>query len=373
MHWILVFLISMAIVALLMPMFIRLMEKYKFLDEAGGRKIHEGYTAHMGGIVIFLGFVLAFGFSFFSIKYLVSGFEVSSFFILLAFITILGIRDDMNSLSPQTKLIFEVIVGLCLCGLGVRITGFGGFLGIHTLPVWISYLLTIFFFIVVSNAFNLIDGIDGQAGLQAVAVFGFVCLFLWWMLPSSIYDKLVGLQNPYLWLMITASILGAVAGFLFYNWQKARIFMGDTGSLFVGFLIGIIIIVCMNLNNKYPGRIFGCEMKSRLGVILTFFFLPLADTLRVFIQRIKKGKSPFFPDKTHIHHILLRVWGFNHAQCAVTTFAIQVFVSSLFLFLSLFFNDNILAILIFVVWLLYVFLLRFLAERKMKHNKVINS
>ncbi|MDR1725627.1 MAG: undecaprenyl/decaprenyl-phosphate alpha-N-acetylglucosaminyl 1-phosphate transferase [Bacteroidales bacterium] len=343
------------------------MEKYKILDKSGGRKIHSGYTAHMGGIVILIGFVASFCFSLIGIRYLVSIFETFSLLILLVIITIIGIRDDMNNLSPTMKLICEIIIGLCLCALNVRIISFGGFLGIYTLPVWLSYVLTIFFFIVVSNAYNLIDGIDGQAGLQAIATFGAICIFLWQLLPIEAYGE-KNLNSPFFWLMIIAAMLGSIVGFLIYNWQKARIFMGDTGSLFIGFMIGISIIVCMNLNTKYNAEIFDYHIKSNLCVILCLFFLPLADTLRVFILRVRKGKSPLYPDKTHIHHLLLRVKGLSHMQCAITTFFIEIITIIIMSFLSFFLNDNWLAIVIFIYWLIYVFGLKFFVKENIKHN-----
>jgi UDP-N-acetylmuramyl pentapeptide phosphotransferase/UDP-N-acetylglucosamine-1-phosphate transferase len=342
------------------------MEKHRILDAAGGRKIHSGYTAHMGGVVIFIGFLCGFCFSLTGIREEISPLYIVSLLVLLGFVMVIGINDDMNSLSPVRKLIFEIVVSLCLCALGIRLKSFGGFLGIHTLPVWISYGLTTFFFIVVSNAYNLIDGIDGQAALQALAALGGIAFFLWQFIPVEM--RIVeGLNNPMLWLMLIASAMGGIVGFLLYNWQKARIFMGDTGSIFIGFIIGMAIIVCMNLNVEGDAQVWNYKIQSNLGVILCAFFLPLADTLRVFILRVRKGKSPLYPDKTHIHHLLLRINGFSHAKCALTLFFLQVGIMLVMFFLSLFFNDNIFAIIIFFAWVLYVAFVQIIARIKLKH------
>ncbi len=164
------FLIALATVLLLMPPFIKLMVRYRILDKAGGRKIHTGYTAHMGGVVIFLGFIISI------IAMIFAYFNVSNFAYLITFAVsivlmfIVGVRDDMNELSPWTKLFFEIAVGLLFCTIGINITSITGLTSgqIINIPIWLSYPLTIFFFIVVINSYNLIDGIDGQAGMQAL-------------------------------------------------------------------------------------------------------------------------------------------------------------------------------------------------------------
>jgi UDP-N-acetylmuramyl pentapeptide phosphotransferase/UDP-N-acetylglucosamine-1-phosphate transferase len=273
----------------------------------------------------------------------------------------------MNSLHPLIKLVFEIAVGFFLCAIDIRLVSFGGFIGIYELPIWLSYVLTIFFFIIVSNAYNLIDGIDGQAALQAIVTLGTICLFLKKMLPENTYLSQSGFDHPYFWLMVIAAMLGAIAGFLVFNWQKARVFMGDTGSIFIGYVIAIAMIVSMNISVQNYIHLFDFEVKSNLVVILTFFFLPLADTLRVFILRVRKGKSPLYPDKTHIHHLLLRIKGFSHWQCAVTAFVIQFAIIVLMLCLSLMFDDNILAIIVFVTWVVYVIALKYLVKENIKN------
>jgi UDP-N-acetylmuramyl pentapeptide phosphotransferase/UDP-N-acetylglucosamine-1-phosphate transferase len=356
MHWLFIFILSLSVVALLMPIFIQIMEKYRLLDQSGGRKIHKGYTAHMGGILIFIGFLSGFIFSLFGIHYQISRAFITSLIVLFALITIMGVRDDMNSLSPLLKLIFEIAIGILICALDVRLFSFYGFLGIYELPIWLSYVLTIFFFVVVSNSFNLIDGIDGQAAMQAVSVLGFICIFLMRMLNGSSNCE-ISLLNPLFWVMLIAAMLGAIVGFLMYNWQPAKVFMGDTGSLLIGYMIAIAIVVAMNLNGKYGSQIFGIKVESNLAVILSLFFLPLADTLRVFILRVKKGKSPLYPDKTHIHHLLLRA-GHSHQSCTIITFSIQVIISLVIIALALVFNDNLLTPIVILLWVLYVIVVK---------------
>lgn len=360
------FLISLVLVLLLMPLFIRLMVKYRILDKAGGRKIHTGYTAHMGGVVIFLGFVVSVTtmiFAYFNptnFSYLIS-FAFSLFIMILV-----GIRDDMNSLGAWTKLLFEIAVGLLFCHIGITITSMTGFNSqqIINIPEWLSYPITIFFFIVVVNSYNLIDGIDGQAGMQALNTFLFLFLFFVFQVRGA--DISTPLSPMFIEICLIA-IMGAVIGFLKYNWQKAKIFMGDTGSLFIGTLITIFIILAMKYNADISTEdsILGLKMKAHVAPFLGYFYLPFADTLRVFISRIRRGKSPFTPDKTHIHHFFIRL-GYSHQRCTLTTFTISFCISIISTILAFFVSDIVFIIIIVLSWFLYVELVHIMIVRRVK-------
>lgn len=360
------FLISLVLVLLLMPLFIRLMVKYRILDKAGGRKIHTGYTAHMGGVVIFLGFVISVTtmiFAYFTpsnFSYLIS-FAFSLFIMILV-----GVRDDMNSLGAWTKLLFEIAVGLLFCHIGITITSMTGFNSqqIINIPEWLSYPITIFFFIVVVNSYNLIDGIDGQAGMQALNTFLFLFLFFVFQVRGAAIGTPL---SPMFIEICLIAIMGAVIGFLKYNWQKAKIFMGDTGSLFIGTLITIFIILAMKYNADISTEdsILGLKMKAHVAPFLGYFYLPFADTLRVFISRIRRGKSPFAPDKTHIHHFFIRL-GYSHQRCTLTTFTISFCISIISTILAFFVSDIVFIIIIVLSWFLYVELVHIMIVRRVK-------
>ena len=115
MNWIIYGIVAFFVTFLLMPPFIKLMVKYRLLDKAGGRKIHQGYTAHMGGVVIFIAFICCVVFGLFSTSHFGSPWNITSFLILLCFILLVGVRDDMNNLTPRTKLLCEITVGFLLC------------------------------------------------------------------------------------------------------------------------------------------------------------------------------------------------------------------------------------------------------------------
>ncbi|MBR1774870.1 MAG: undecaprenyl/decaprenyl-phosphate alpha-N-acetylglucosaminyl 1-phosphate transferase [Bacteroidales bacterium] len=367
------FLLSLGISLVLMPPFIKLMEKYKILDKAGGRKIHTGYTAHMGGIVIFISFMLTVCAMLFAYATDIQRPKLLYMGIVLFVMLIVGVRDDMHNISPWTKLFFEILIGIFMSYIGVRLDSLGGFLGIYEIPKWFSFGITTCFFIVVVNAYNLIDGIDGQAGMQAVNVFLF-CLLFYVVIVGSHFNN-SSVVSPTLMYLSALAILGAITGFLRYNWQKARIFMGDTGSLFIGTLITIFIItsskyamlcnVWDGANNSFEHTFFGLHLKATLAPFLTLFYLPMADTLRVFINRARRGKSPFHPDKTHIHHLFIRL-GYSHQRCTLTTFTISFCISIIGFVCALLFNDNICIPLIIVSWFLYVKLLHFIVIERFR-------
>ena len=365
MNWIIYGIVAFFVTFLLMPPFIKLMVKYRLLDKAGGRKIHQGYTAHMGGVVIFIAFICCVVFGLFSTSHFGSPWNITSFLILLCFILLVGVRDDMNNLTPRTKLLCEITVGFLLCYTGVRIHGFYGLFGVQEIPVWLSYVLSIAFMVVVSNAYNLIDGIDGQAGTQALVFFCSMFLFAKCFIGEfTIRPYNDNFANASFWLLVDSAMIGALLGFLIYNWQPARIFMGDTGSLFIGFTLAICMITAMDYNGKSTSTVFSHPMRSNLLACVMFFFFPLADTLRVFISRVRKGKSPFSPDKTHIHHLLLRV-GYSHKRIALTTMSIQIIISLISVFVGFLLEDLYYIFYIIIMWFVFVFALRAYVKHKM--------
>lgn len=369
MIWVTCFVASFILVYLLMPIFIRLMEKYKILDSSGGRKIHKGYTAHMGGVVIFVSFAVALFSCILQLISEINIWQLLAFLTLLSIVVILGVRDDMNSLSPWTKLFCEIAIGFLFCCLDIRLYSFYGLFGVGELPLVISYILTIAFIIVVCNAYNLIDGIDGQAGTQALATFIFLSLLISYQISQKeLLSHDTFFASSTFWLTVYIAIIGSIGGFLIFNWQPAKIFMGDTGSLFIGTLIAISILMAMNYNGENPVRLCDFQIKSNILVFPMFFFLPLADTLRVFVARIRRGKSPFSADKTHIHHFLLRT-GFSHQKTTITTFITQIIIAIVSVFIAFLISDLYYIIYIIFMWVAYVFVLRYTVQRKISKIK----
>jgi UDP-N-acetylmuramyl pentapeptide phosphotransferase/UDP-N-acetylglucosamine-1-phosphate transferase len=358
-----------------MPLFIRLMLRYKVLDTSGGRKIHKGEKVNSGGAVIFIAF---------AISYLISLPEISvhdpvdlaiCFILIIACILIVGIRDDMRSLSAKNKLVLEIIAVLFLCKIGVRVDGLFGFLGIYDIPTWLSYGITVFFFIVILNTYNLIDGIDGQSATQALIVFIPLLIFFLFIVPGNASANCFG--STHFWAIICISIIGALLGFLVFNWEPSKVFMGDTGSISIGMILASTMIAAIQYNGEYGHeiKIFGTPIISNYGVVVSLFFIPLADTLRVFLHRISKGRSPFTPDKSHVHHYLLRL-GASHSQSTLIILAFSIIISSIGIIASTILSDIIFIPLLIILYFIYTYMLYYITELrliKMKKQEYVKQ
>lgn len=251
------------------------------LDTPDHRTVHEVLTPRLGGLAIFAGFmssIMIFGKVDSGIQYLLAG------CIILFFI---GLKDDMVSVSASKKFFVQVLAtGIVMFMGDIRVTSFQGIFGIHELNDGISYAFTFLVIVGITNAVNLIDGLDGLAGsliLLASASFGSVFL-------------IYGGKEYYSYAMISFALSGGILGFLRYNIRNAIIFMGDTGSLVCGFILAILAIQLVEMRS----------VEAAPSLAVAILFIPILDTVRVFGFRILNGISPFSPDKNHIHHILLR-------------------------------------------------------------------
>ena len=279
----LAFVTAFALALLLMPPLIRLIKRFRLLDQPDKRKEHSVPVPTMGGIASGIAMLLACLFWF---RFTNSIFTIS-FFLSIFILMVIGIMDDVRSLPARYKLVLELAVGLLIAFSGVRLTGFNGFLGIHELPLAAQYTLTVLAITGITNAFNLIDGIDGLAG-----GLGFMSL-----LTLGLFLTFSGDGN---YAVIAFALGGGLLGFLYYNFNPARIFMGDTGSLVLGFIVSVLCIRLIQINLGMPEPVVPHSPVFALGIVA----IPVFDTLRVFALRIWQGKSPFDPDKNHIHHVL---------------------------------------------------------------------
>ena len=286
------------------PPILQLVKKYSLYDVPDHRKEHKIPVATFGGVAIWAGMVTSllmwFSFS--------NNATIISFMFSLIILFSLGVMDDLKNLSARYKLIIEVGLATIMVIAGTRITSFNGLFGIHELPITAQYTLTVLAIVGITNAFNLIDGIDGLAG-----GLGFMSL-----VTLGIFLTLCGDNNM---ALIAFSLAGGLLAFLYFNINPARIFMGDTGSLVLGFVISIMCIRLMQVNNSMQHPLVPHSPVFVLGIVL----IPVFDTLRVFGIRMWKGKSPFSPDKTHIHHLLTNA-GFSHAFAAKLIGLIHAFI-----------------------------------------------
>lgn len=284
---------------LLIPLVIRVIKKNNIMDLPGGRKIHKQSVPSMGGLGIMLAFAAG-------AAYILQGESLHSHYaimVALGLLTLIGFWDDKMDMSAMHKLIGQLSAFSILVILGdIRIHSFFGLLGIYELPLIFSYALSIFMFVGLTNAYNLIDGLDGLAGTLGLISCNF--LGVWFLYAGY---KVEGL--------LCLAMFGGILAFLVYNWHPAKIFMGDTGSLPIGCFITTLTIIFINANGALPIEStykFHAPIASGLSLMIVCTY----DTLRVFIRRIRRGKSPFSPDKSHIHHFLMRM-GHDHDQVAM--------------------------------------------------------
>lgn len=291
---ILSFVTAFVVAMLLMPLLILFINRYKLFDIPNLRKEHTQPVPTMGGIAVCIAMAAA---CFLWVPASRDLFTVS-FFFSIGVLFVLGILDDRHDISVRNKFVIQLATAALIAFSGMRITHLNGLFGIDALPVAFQYLLTVIAIAGVTNAFNLIDGIDGLAG-----GLGFMSLLMLGVFLTLGGDSVSAI--------IAFALAGSILGFLYYNFNPARIFMGDTGSLLLGFVIAVLSIRLMQLNaGPKPGFLPHAPVFA-LGIVL----IPVFDTLRVFGLRMRKGKSPFSPDKTHIHHLLTNN-GWSHSFTA---------------------------------------------------------
>jgi UDP-N-acetylmuramyl pentapeptide phosphotransferase/UDP-N-acetylglucosamine-1-phosphate transferase len=289
------FIISFIICFVLIPIIIKLSMRYNLVDKPNERKVHKVPISRLGGLGIVLGILSS------APLWFLKG-DTSMLIHLLVGMLILimiGVIDDIRELPPKIKFLGQIVAALLLAHAGLLIDNMFGIFGIEQLPIVFQYILTVFIVAGIINAFNLIDGIDGLAGgLALIDMTGFFVLFF---LAGEVSSAL-----------IVASAAGGLLAFLKYNYHPARIFMGDTGSMILGFLLaamGILALVISRTTTSY------FVYSEAAIIVFSIFILPVYDTLRVFAGRVINKKSPFSPDKTHIHHVLMKT-GFNHPKSA---------------------------------------------------------
>ncbi len=274
------------------PVILRVAHKHNWYDEQSHRKIHTVDTPRLGGIGIFLAFFIASMSGFFLI---VSPGEVNlwskgSVALIIAGMAImhgLGIYDDFVNLSAPLKFSVQILSGIIVASSGAIISSAViPLVGTVHLPVVIALPVTILWIVSIANAVNLIDGADGLAGgYSAIAAF---------------FMGLIALgQGNLLTAILAFALVGSLIGFLVFNFPPARIFMGDSGSLFLGFVLAVLPVIGLNGSTNGRGAVF------ILVPTLSLLYLPITDTLLAIFRRRSRGLPVHSPDKEHIHHRLM--------------------------------------------------------------------
>jgi UDP-GlcNAc:undecaprenyl-phosphate GlcNAc-1-phosphate transferase len=296
----------------IIPSIVNISRLKNLTDAPNGRKSHIKATPTLGGIAIFIALVLstvifAGTYFIFELKYIISGLIVVFF---------IGIKDDILIIDPYKKLAGQIFAVILIAVFAdIRITSLYGLFQIQQIPYVASILLTVFVFIVIINGFNLIDGIDGLAsgiGILTSTVFG-----IWFWMTGHMACTI-----------LSFSLVGALAAFFYFNvfGKTNKIFLGDTGSMVTGFVLGVLVCRFLQLELVTEGF---AKIPSAPTVVCGILIVPLFDSLRVFIMRVAHGKSPFKADRQHIHHRLLQL-GCTHLQATL----ILIYVNLFFIVLS---------------------------------------
>lgn len=306
--------LGFTIVIISVPPILRVAREKKLFDATDERKIHSDNIPPLGGVAIFLGFVLSTiiatdGYSFDSLKYIIAS------IILMFFI---GLKDDLLNISARKKFIVQVFAVVLLAILGnVQISHLHGIFGIGSLHPVPGTLITVFIMLAIVNAFNLIDGIDGLASSLSMVAATFFGI---WFYQAGHFQFAV----------MSFALTGSLAGFFLFNvfGKKNKLFMGDTGSLVIGLAIATLVIK-FNEFNAFTSP--GFALKNAPAVSFAVVIVPLIDTLRVMTIRIMNKKSPFAPDRNHIHHRLLNLFPNHLAVTGIILLANILFIGVIIL------------------------------------------
>jgi UDP-N-acetylmuramyl pentapeptide phosphotransferase/UDP-N-acetylglucosamine-1-phosphate transferase len=348
---------ALAITFVTIPLLIKLAESKNLYDEPdSARKSHTKRTPTLGGIAIFAGLIFSISFwakfsNFVEIQYIIAS---------LTIIGIIGIIDDIIGLAPFKKLMGQIFASFILVIWGdIRIDSLFGIFGIGELHYIVSVLFTVFTLLIIINSFNLIDGLNGLSA--SIGIISSIILGTWFYMNN---------ENSQ-FSIIAFALTGALIGFLRYNVTPAKIFMGDTGSLLLGLILGMLSIKFIDINFHKTGAVL---VKSVPIVAISIIIIPLFDLLRSFSIRIINKRSPFRPDRNHMHHMLIDL-GFSH------TFATGILVIfNISIITIAFCFDNIgiypLGFIILSISILFSSVLYILLNKKQKklnNNKIISN
>lgn len=373
-----IFVMSLVFVAIVIPAIVSVADKIHLYDVQDGRKVHQGEVPRLGGI----SFLPAILFTLLTVLAIMTRFLPESIHVMYAPITeimmaaagcvllyLVGIMDDVIGVSFKSKFIVQFLAAILLCCSGLYVSDLHGVFGIHAISPFIGVPLTVLIVVFIINSINLIDGIDGLAsGLCIFSILGFAFMF----------HRLTMAMN----LVLAMSMLGVLVMFYLYNTLgkrgKTKIFMGDTGSLTMGFLLAFFTIelccfkwerVDLALINETEPFYTGDQLFV-YGISLVI--IPVLDVFRVFYSRIRDGKSPFKPDKRHIHHKFLAM-GFSMRRARWSIFAMSFVLCALNVLMSFFlcWNINLIILVDLILWVAFnLFISKCVRDLKHRNDSV---
>lgn len=356
-----VFIISAICGFLFIPLILNFCKSRKLYDIPDARKIHHGAIPRLGGISFMPSMLLSFAAAMYVIdntdKQVTINLWSIYFLLSILIIYVMGIVDDILGLSPLIKFIIQIIAACTLPMSGLYINSMYGFLGIYEIPYYIGFPLTVLTIVFIDNAINLIDGIDGlAASLSIIALSGFLYMFI--------------VQNVWSYSILIAGLIGVLVAFMYFNLfgsveKNRKIFMGDSGSLTLGYLLGFLCIkYSMNNTAVMPNH------KFDFLIAFTLLLVPMFDVVRVFVVRIYHKRSPFSADKTHIHHKFMSAGCTQHtALVAILALDVLYIVANHFM-LMVMSNTSVFIIDVIVYILVNLVLNYFIAKRHPHGHKI---
>lgn len=307
--------LSFVLVIILVPILRYLALKLGLQDAPNARKVHTHPVPLIGGMAIVLGSGLALLF----FSHITE--NLSEYFVLLVgsiVLLVVGVVDDKINVDSKLKLVIQIALAYFVIKSGIKIESFFGVFGINELPIGVQHVLTLIVVVGVINAFNLLDGIDGLAAGVAI-------------ISLSAYSIVAFVVGQEFLLVLFLSLIGGLIGFLRYNLSASRkIFLGDAGSLFFGYILIVSGIMLIQTAHETS------NIRLAISVVIGVLSFPVADSIRVYRRRLKDGYSAFKPDKTHFHHLVLNL-GFKHKMTSLIIIVIAfLLIAMSFVFGSLF-------------------------------------
>ena len=306
-------LVALFTTLVVMPQIVAISKVKNLTAQANERMSHIGVVPTLGGLGVFIGLLLATNLAAVFFANYNQIIDLLIFNILLLLLLVIGVSDDIMSISPRKKMFFQLLTAFIFTfGTNTHIGSFMGLFGLDEFNIVFAKLFTIFVIVLIINAYNLIDGIDGLAGSLGVVISGVMAVVFY-------------ASDHILPALIAVALIGALVAFLIYNFSHRRkIFLGDTGSMVVGFVLAFQVVLYLSLSASETSPVF----KNAPVFILALISYPLLDTLRVFVVRIAKGRSPFSADRNHIHHRLLDL-GLSHKLATFILVLYTAFVTIL--------------------------------------------
>ena len=335
----------------IIPRILGIVKKLGLTDKPDFRSSHKVATPTMGGISFFITLVLITLFS----KTWDTDYVALNFIAAITIIFIIGFKDDLVLSSPKSRIVGQLVAisFLFINGLFKNIS-LDGLFGYYHMPIALSFFIVIFIMLAIINSYNLIDGVDGLAGTIGIVIF-------------IVYATIFFATNLYFYGLLSISLVGILSAYLLYNFSESKkIFMGDTGSLIVGFCISFLTLKFLAMDAADFGS-HHFHVHDKLFMVVVILFIPFFDTSRVIGIRLLEKRSPFSPDRNHIHHLLSDA-GLSHKKISLVLGILNLILIAVLIRVSTRFNSlQLLFIIIGCYTVLLVVL--YILKKKIKNEK----